>query len=236
MRGLPLFSVATIAAVALTACSGDDAGDTSGEPGGEPADRLAAAAELLDTTTGVRFSLEGENLPTTGNVIIGAEGSAVPPAALEADVRVIATGLTTTIEVISVAGELWALLPLTSDFAQVDAENLPFPDPAALIDPERGVSRLLTAATDVADAGQVRLGAEVLDQITATVPGELVEEVFAMADPSADVQATFALDPETGHVRQAELTGPFYDTGETQTYTVALSEYDQPVEISAPAD
>lgn len=235
-----LLAATTAAVFILTGCSGDETEDTNGETEADPAAeaeaKLATAAELLNNTDGVRFALDGQDLPDSGNVIIGAEGVAAPPASFEGDVRVIAGGLTTTIEVVSLDGVLWVKLPLTSSFEQMDAEALGFGDPGALIDPDRGVSRLLTSGSNVADAGEARADGEVFDQVTSTLPGDLVAELFAIVDPDSEVEATWSLDPDTGHVRQAALTGQFYDSGDSQTYTVTLDDYDQPVEISAPAD
>jgi lipoprotein LprG len=80
------------------------------------------------------------------------------------------------------------------------------------------------------------MGAEVVDEITATLPGEVVRQVLTIADPAAEVAAAFALDEETGHLRRAVLTGPFVGDSGTQTYTVLLDDYDQAVDISAPTD
>jgi lipoprotein LprG len=225
--------VTTASVLALTACSDDDGSDDA-QPE-DPTARLEAAADLLDGTSGVSFTVEGGDLPDSGTVILGAEGVAVPPDALQGEIRLLFSGLPTTIPVVSVDGDLYADI-LSGGFEKVDAATLGFSDPGALIDPERGVSQLLRSGSDVAAGDEVRVDSEVLDQITSTLPGELVDQVLALADPAADVEATWAIDPDTGQLRQATLTGPFYDTGADQTYTVTLSNYDEPVEISAPAD
>jgi lipoprotein LprG len=223
----------TASVLALTACS-DDGGSDEAQPE-DPAARLEAAADLLDGTSGVKFALEGSDLPDSGTVILGGEGVAAPPDALEGEIRLLFSGLPTTIPVVSVDGELYANI-LGSGFAPVDADTLGFSDPAALIDPERGVSQLLRSGSDVTAGDEVRVDSEVYDQVTSTLPGELVDQVLALADPAAEVEATWAIDPATGQLRQATLTGRFYDTGSNQTYTVTLGDYDEPVEISAPAD
>lgn len=233
MRVHPLAAAAVAAVLGVTGCSGGD--DTEAAAATDPAAKLDTAAELLDETSGVRFTLEGENVPDTGTVIIGAEGVAAPPASFEGDIRVATAGLAATVEVVSVDGELWAKLPLTEDFAQVDAAALGFSDPGLLLDPDNGVSHLLRSAENAADGEPVRLGTDVYDQVTATLPGELVGRILTIADPAAQVAATFALDPDTGHLRRAVLTGPFVGDGDDQTYTLLLDDYDQVVDISVPA-
>jgi lipoprotein LprG len=237
MRAHRLISANLLTALTLVGCSGDGDGGADPDEGGQDATaRLTAAADLLDATSGVRFTVEGSDLPDTGTVILGADGVAAPPRSFDGDIRVLTGGLSATIEVISVDGQLWAKLPMTTDFAPVDAEALGFSDPGALLDPERGVSQLLRSAIEPAESGQARIGADVVDEVTATLPGEFVGSVLTIADPDVEVAAAFALDAETGHLRRAVLTGPFVGDSGTQTYTVLLDDYDQAVDISAPTD
>lgn len=232
-----LIAATIVTAVAVVGCSGseNDDGDTGQVDQGATA-RLDAAADLLDSTSGVHFNVEGSNLPDSGTVILSASGVAAPPRSFDGELRLLTGGLSATIEVISLDGQLWAKLPMTTEFASVDPEALGLSDPGALLDPDRGVSQLLRSAIEPAESGQARMGADVVDEITATLPGDLVGEVLTIADPDAKVVAAFALDAETGHLRRAVLTGPFVDDSDTQTYTVLLEDYDQPVDISAPTD
>ncbi|HSI93646.1 MAG TPA: LppX_LprAFG lipoprotein [Jiangellaceae bacterium] len=234
MRVYPLAAAAAAAVLGVAGCSGGDEPEPASDT--DPAAMLETAAGLLGQTSGLRFTMEGENLPDAGMVIIGADGLAAPPASFEGDIRIATSGLAATIEVVSVNGQLWAKLPLTEDFAQMDAASLGFSDPGLLLDPDHGVGQLLRSAEDPAHADQVRVGSEVFDQVTATLPGELVGRLLTITDPAAQVQAVFALDTGTGHLRQAILTGPFVPNGADQTYTVRLDDYDQAVDISAPED
>jgi hypothetical protein len=229
-----LLAALAAAVIGASGCTGSGAAETATDS--DPAALLEAAADLLDQTSGVRFALEGDDLPEAGTVVIGANGIAAPPASFEGDIRIATGGLAATIEVVSVSGELWAKLPLTDSFAPVDADALGFSDPGRLLDPDQGVSRLLRSAADPELGEPTRVGAEVFDQVTATLPGELVGQVLAIADPAAAIEAVFRLDTDTGHLRQAVLTGPFVGEGADQTYTLQLDDYDQAADISAPAD
>lgn len=215
----------------LAGCSDDGGSETDVDP----AAMLEQAADLLDDADSVRFALDGADLPDGGTVVMGAEGVVAAPASFEGEIRIKAGALPASIKVVSIDGTLWAQLPLTDGFDEVDPATLGFGDPGALLDPEGGVGQLLRSGTDVSAGDQVRVDGEVFDQVESTLPGDLVGNVLAIADPEAEVQATWALDAESGHVRQAVLTGPFYD-GDDQTYTVTLDSYDEPVDISAPTD
>jgi lipoprotein LprG len=196
-------------------------------------ERLESAGALLDSSSSVRFTVEGEGLPSSGTVVVGAEGVAVPPASFDGGVRIRAGALPVTVEIISIDGQLWAQLPMTDGYELIDAGELDFGDPGKLIDPDEGVSLLLRSGTEVTAGDQIRLDGDVYDQVHSVLPGDLVDAILALADPAAQVSATWAIDPDTGQLRQATLTGPFYDGGE-QTYTVRLDQYDEPAEINAP--
>jgi len=48
------------------------------------------------------------------------------------------------------------------------------------------------------------------------------------------VPAVFGVDTATGQLREATLTGPFFDASTTSTYTVVLDKYGEQVDIRAP--
>lgn len=224
-----LVAAVIVGALTMAGCSGgEDEGNAD-----DPQAVLDRAADVLNRAQSVRVSLTGDDLPDEGTVVLRAEGTAAPPASFEGEIRVKAGVLPATIDVVSIDGQLWAKLPLTDSFAEVDPDELGFGDPGRLVNPEQGVSQLLTSGENVSSAGQERVDGEVYDQIEATLPGELVNQVLALADPSVDVAATWLVDPDSGELREAELTGPFYDDGDA-TYTVELDRYDEPVDISAP--
>ena len=64
--------------------------------------------------------------------------------------------LTVDADVVAVDGKVYAKLPFTSAFAAIDPADYGAPDPADLMDPEGGLSSLLTAAENVEAGEQVR--------------------------------------------------------------------------------
>jgi hypothetical protein len=48
------------------------------------------------------------------------------------------------------------------------------------------------------------------------------------------VQARFSIATESGEMRRAELTGPFFAADEAASFTLDLSDFGADVEISAP--
>lgn len=233
MRPVARGFIAVVTALALTGCSGDDGGGAVEQ---DPQAALEAAGEHLDDAEGIRFTVEGDDLPDSGSVVLSAEGVAAPPASFSGELRIRAGAVPATIGVVSIDERLWAQLPFSGGFEEIHADDLEgFGDPGKLLDPDHGVSKLLTAGTNVEAGEQVRLDGEVYDQVESVLPGELVGTILAIADPDAEVHARWALEPDSGRLRQATLTGPFYAGGE-QSYTVRLDDYDEPVEIRAPTD
>ena len=50
----------------------------------------------------------------------------------------------------------------------------------------------------------------------------------------AEQQGRFSIATETGELRRAELTGPFFTAEDDATYTLELSDFGADVEITAP--
>jgi lipoprotein LprG len=70
--------------------------------------------------------------------------------------------------------------------------------------------------------------------VTAELPGDLIEQILTSADPSQPVKARFSIATESGELRRAELTGPFFAAEDDATFTLDLSDFGADVEITAP--
>lgn len=220
--------VALAAAFALSSCSGDDASTDA-----SPEDRLAAAKQQLDDTSGVNISLATDKLPPGVNGLLSAQGVGTHAPAFEGSLKVAASGITADADVVAVDDVVYAKLPFTTKFVKIDPADYGAPDPADLLSPEGGLSSLLTAAQDVEAGDEVRDGEAVLSEFTATVPGEAVAAVIPSASADADFDATFTLD-DSDQLAEVVLTGPFYPGAGETTYTVRFAEYGTEKDIRAP--
>lgn len=220
--------VALAAAFALSSCSGDD-----GSTDASPEDRLAAAKQQLDDTSGVNISLATDKLPPGVNGLLSAQGVGTHAPAFEGSLKVAASGITADADVVAVDDVVYAKLPFTTKFVKIDPADYGAPDPADLLSPEGGLSSLLTAAQDVEAGDEVRDGEAVLSEFTATVPGEAVAAVIPSASADADFDATFTLD-DSDRLAEVVLTGPFYPGAGETTYTVRFAEYGTEKDIRAP--
>jgi lipoprotein LprG len=216
-----LAPLAVVTAMLLTGCSGSN-GSTAEEP--SPAEVLAQAKQLLDDTPGVRLRLETPKLPQEVSGVVKADGIATHQPAFEGTIDLLYSGFTGTVPVTAVDGGVCAVLPFTEEFVDVDPGEYGAPDPAALMDPDAGVSAWLTATTDLEEGAQVRDGADVLSTFDGTLGGRAVASAIPSADGSADFDASFSIDDE-GRLRTASVTGPFYKGKPELTYDVTFTEY-----------
>lgn len=221
-----------VLALVLVACSG---GDDPAADEQSPEEVLAAAADTLAQTSGVELSLSTDDLPAGVSGVRGAKGVATSAPAFDGTLSLMLAGSGFEVPVIAVDGKVYARIPLTPGWNEVDPGEYGAPDPAGLVDPETGFGSLLVLTENVEATESVRGGEdndEVLTGYTGTVPGAAVKKVI----PSASGESFDAeyLVTDTGELRSAMLTGVFYPDSEPMTYTVTLQEYGSEKEIVAP--
>ncbi len=228
-------TVALLAAgsiLVLTGCSDDGGGSVSDDK--TPDEVLALAKKTLDETSGVRITLEADELPDGVSAISAASGVGTHAPAFEGTLTALFAGQPIDVPVIALDGTVNVQLPLTPGWQDVDPADYGAPDPAQLLSTEDGLSSLLPA-TDGAEEGESVRGGEnneeVLTEFTGTVPGDVVSNVIPSA--SGDFDATYTISAE-GELRTAELTGVFYPDTEPMTYTLGLDDYGIEPDITAP--
>lgn len=223
-------ALALVAMVVPLAACGDDGGGGSDET---PEEVLAAAKEALDDTSGVTLSLSTDELPAEVDGVLDAKGVATHAPAFEGDLTVVVNGLDVDVPVVSVDGTVWAQLPFTTEFAEVNPADYGAPDPAQLMDPDTGLSAWLVEATGIEEGERVRDGRIVLSSYTGSLPGEVVDGSIPAADEAADFPVTFQID-EDGLLRTVEISGPFYGAGNTVDYTFGVDDYGTQKDITKP--
>lgn len=213
-----------------TACSDDD---PSGPDGDTPEEALAAARTTLDETSGLTLRLETDDLPDGVTGVEVAEGVATHAPAFEGSITVNLVGQAVEVPVVAVDGTVYAELPFTSGFQDVDPGDYGAPDPAGLMDPDTGFSALLGETTDLEEGESVRGGSdnsEVLTEYSGTVTGDVMANIIPTASGDFDVVYTITDD----ELRTARLTGVFYEDSESMTYTVTFDDYGTEQDITAP--
>jgi lipoprotein LprG len=229
----PRLSSALTAGVLLlfaTACGGGEGGSDDTPP----EDVLAAAKVTLDETSGVHLTLETDNLPDGVTGVEEAVGVATHAPAFEGTITVNLLGQAVEVPVVAVDDTVYAELPFTTGFQDVDPGDYGAPDPAQLMNPAAGLSTLLSETSDLEQGESVRGGddnSEVLTEYSGTVSGDVMENVIPTATGEFDVVYTITDDDE---LRTARLTGVFYADSEPMSYTVTFEDYGTEKDITAP--
>jgi lipoprotein LprG len=232
-----------LAVTTLSACSGSDdtAGqnsqaDTDDDGTASPEEVMAYAKTLLDETSGVDLTLETTDSPPDGDYLASAAGTITSAPAFDGEISGRVMGLGASgIAVVSVDGTVQIDAPVVG-WTTIDPDEYCAPDPALLLDPDAGVSSVLTSAEDLETGEAERGGAdneEILTPYTGTVPGEAIQEILPCAEGD-EFDATFRVDSD-GYLQSAEITGRFFPgVDEDITYTITVTDYDVERDITAP--
>lgn len=215
--------------LSATGCSDDAGGDDT-----PPEDVLAAAKTTLDETSGVRITLDTDNLPDGVTGLEAADGIGTHAPAFEGDITVNLSGQAFEVPVVAVDGKVHVQLPLTSGFQDIDPADYGAPDPAQLMSPDAGFSALLAETADLERGESVRGGEdndEVLTEFSGTVAGDVVQGIIPTASGDFDVVYTISDDDE---LRAARITGVFYEDSEAMSYTLGFEDYGTEQDITAP--
>ena len=225
--GTPLLALVLLVAPILAGCGGGGSGESA-------AALLSRAKTTLDTAQTVHFVLGSSNAPTSGTALVGGEGDFARPSSFKGTLKVQTGGNTVDLKAISAQGTVYVQLPFVQSYTVVDPAQFGLGDPGALLDPDTGISQLLAKAQNAEVGDEKRVNGEVVREVTADLPGDLVQRLLTSKDPSKPVQARFSVASDSGQLRRAELTGPFFEAGAEATYTIELSNFGADVSITAP--
>ncbi|HYJ28046.1 MAG TPA: LppX_LprAFG lipoprotein [Nocardioides sp.] len=219
----------------LAACSGDDGGDGGdAEDAPTPEEVLDQAATTLAETSGVNLTLSTPTLPDGVSGITQAIGTVTDAPAFDGSITVVFAGQTVDVPVVAVEDTVYAQLPFTPGWNEVNPKEYGAPDPSNLVG-EDGFAGLL-GLTESPEAGEsVRGGAgntEILTTYSGTVPGDAMDAIIpSSSGDSFDVEWQVT---DGGELRKATLTGVFYPRAEPMTYTVDFADYGTEKDITAP--
>jgi lipoprotein LprG len=213
-----------------TGCSGPDKAKAKAPTAAE---QLAAAKVKLDAATSFHLTLRSSGIPASANGVLGADGSGTHAPAFKGTLDARISGFQAKVEVVAVDKVLYLKLPFTTEFVPADPKDYGAPDPAQLFAKVGGISSLLTETANPVQGKKTRVGPDVLQTITGTLPGASVSKLLGVGDATKTYDVTYGITVPGGELRTVTMTGPFYK-GATSTYTLTLDQYGAPVEISKP--
>jgi lipoprotein LprG len=232
-----LLALGAVLVVALAGCSDKkDSGGGDGRSGDDAVALLTDAKKTIDDAASVHIVLTGRDLPDTAQTLAGGDGVATHAPAFKGKLTVRAAGSPIDAEVVAVGSKVFVKLPLTPRFIELQPSQLAglgAPDPAILLDPNKGLTSVLPTVKDPKVKGESRDGAKVLTEVTGAVQGKSLQGIFPKAPADQDFPSTFKIDKDAKQLVSATITGPFYD-GATSSYDVTLDKYGEKVEITKP--
>jgi lipoprotein LprG len=232
-----LLALGAVLVLALAGCS-DDKKSTDGptQQGDDPVALLTAAKKTIDEAASVHLVLTGRDIPESAQALSGGDGVATHAPAFKGKLTVRTSGSTIDAEVVAVGSKVYAKLPFTTSFTVLPPSQLAAlgaPDPAILLDPDKGLTSVLPTLKDPKIKGETREGAKVLTEVTGAVTGKSLQGIFPKAPADQDFPSTFKIDKDSKQLVSATITGPFY-AGATSSYDVTLDKYGEQVEITKP--
>lgn len=219
-----------VVALAAVSCSTSSESPPTSRP--EVAAQLAALKKNVDDADFVRVGITARDVPSSAAGLLSLHGVGAHPPAFKGTASMRLAGLTGDIEIIATGGQVWAKLPLVPGMNKVDPKTFGAADPAQLLNPDSGLTSLISATTGAAYGERTRAGAELLDTVSGSIPGKVIAEMFYAGDAAADFAVRYGYLP-SGQLRTVELTGPFFPPA-ISSYDVVLDQYGQSVDISPP--
>lgn len=226
MRGA-LGAGCVVLALAATACG-------AATPSLPPNRLLASAEAALNTTNSLHFVITSSD-SGGGSAVTGGEGDLMRPSGLAGsfEVSLSAALPPVTVKVKAEGAKFYVEIPFTSSYVETNPSQYDLPNPAQFLSRTDGLSKILGVAVGAKLSGTTRLSGELLDQVSATVPGGDIPVIPDLA-PSKPVHMVADIDPVSHQLRQVTLTGPFVTAGTDSTYVVSFTNYGEPVNVTLP--
>jgi len=230
-RRTAALSVVLALVLPLSACGGSD---TPASPKGKSTQAvLAEAKQKFDDAKSVHLALTTADKPTSGDAVLGADGTLTHQPAFEGKVTVVLGGFNAAVPVVAVDDKVFAKLPLTPKYVAIDPAEYGSPNPADFADPAKGISGLLLELQGAKKTGQKRDGDQVLTTYTGTLSGDLVKPIIPSASASGSYKTTVGIDQD-GRIATLTISGGFFAHDGDVTYRLTFDDYGKSVTIAAP--
>ena len=215
-----------LALVVLSACTSNSTTATPTVATLTATEVLAKSSAVMAAVTSAKFSLaiDGE-LPTV--IVQSAQGDLTAAGDAQGTAKIVQLGQLIEVEFVLVGGDLYIKGP-TGGFGKVPAALAGgIYDPSAILDPERGVAKVLTSVTNPTITSTDGGSWQVSGTVPAAVAAELVPGI------ANDVAALLTISMATSELTAAQFTLDGSD-GKPATAKVELSDLNETVSISPP--
>jgi len=224
-----LTGILLVLLVALSGCSGSSGTPTAASTTAPPptaSEILAASATAMAEVTSAAFSLTVDGqLPSvtvqSAKGVLNADGDAQGTAAI------VQFGQLIEVEFVLDSGQLY-IKGVTGGFTKVPSALAgSVYDPSAILDPTRGVAKVISSVQSPTIAGSEGDSWLISGSVPADVAAGLVPGI------TDDVTGLFTISKGSSELTSADLTLDGAD-GKPATVKVELSAFNEPVSISPP--
>jgi hypothetical protein len=226
LLGLAL-ALAALASLA-GACGGGDGGPS-------PEDVVRESVEATQAVESFHFAFDSEGVPasTTGLQLLGAEGDAVLPDRVRADVSGTFAGVALTTQLVAVGDDVWIKDPFSGGWRSVDVSTTP----SFLLDPAEGVLGVMRRVEDLSNEGSEEAAGVKALKIKGSVDAADVAPLFAVSPGEGTVEATLVIGEEDRVLRRVEVVGAVAaNEPEDARRVVEISRLNEPVTVEPPKE
>lgn len=224
---LALLALPTLLSIGLAGCTKDE--ETSNLPDGTTLVSESATAMKTINSTHITIDVDGSigSLP-----IKRAEGALKKDGDAKGSIQLLVFGQLSELEFVLLGDDVY-LKSVTGGWQKSSGGTASFPyDPSAILDPDRGVAKLLATARNAKTEGSETIDGHDAWRVAVTFDSAAAAALVPGVPEGLTGQVW--LDKQTKHLLKAIINAPVSGSTAPATITVALTAIDVPVTISAP--
>jgi lipoprotein LprG len=217
-------------AISLAACG-------SGTDTSNPNTLLSQAKESLNNADSLHFHIDSDVsvIKAPGAYLVSGDGDAKRPDVFVGDVDASIDELRVPVKILSDQGSFFIQRPFSTNWEKANPVDYGFNDPSTLLDPNNGLSTLLTGDSQVTLLDRYRVNGEELEKVSAAVAGTKIAVFVGTADTAKNVTVLFGINASNHQLRQVVLTNLYFAGVKAPvTYTITLTDYGKAVEVTPP--
>ncbi|WP_395111296.1 LppX_LprAFG lipoprotein [Actinomadura sp. SCN-SB] len=225
-----LFVCAVVLGMSATACSGGDEGRAKAPPF-DGAQVLRQASAAMANLKSVGFTVTTEDKPPVA--VRGGDIKLLRAGDAEGTLTIVQSGQSVEMKIVAVGQSVY-IKGVTGGWRQVPkALASSLYDPSAVLDPNRGISKLLSSVTGVKAEGREKADGKDSYRVGVTLPKAAIEGLIPgiRSDVRGQVWVSSS-DHKLIKVR-GEIP-PLAEGGEKGSVVITFTEFDHPYTIKAP--
>jgi hypothetical protein len=224
-----------VATSLLAACSGPGAVAATPTPVLTEQDIAQRAVDKLSSLNSFHFELTtdtgGKPVGGGGFALVSASGDAARPDKLSASLQASVGGFMAALSYVSAGGKHYMTDPISRQWMEVPPQF----NTIAVFSPETGAPAIVKSMAGLKKQGTEQVAGAASYHLSGTAPGGVLQPLLGASAP-AQLKADVWIGANDFLTRRITLTGAIFQGEPDATVrTLNLSQFDQPVDITAPS-